>query len=250
MKLVKHTFLESLERELMAAMSLAYIVDLGKGHFEIHTDELNGKFRHGFISINESGLGNFANANVAVEDAYKFVKSNPWLIIEIFHGLMIQSWFQFLSGIYREMIYSMRHGLGSYPVGKIKIQIDPDLMSKEYLPDAIRRSLSDDFELQSAKEQIRIVVKGLKRKLEDLEPELSIVRQEIIVRNLIQHNKGYIRIDDIQENGGPISKVDTSADRTEKQLAGSRVQRDLHDLRKLASVMARISEKLVPEASP
>lgn len=247
MKLVKEAFVNSLERELLAAISLSCVVDMGKTHFESRAEELKGKFRHGFISVNEPQLGQFANANVAIEEAYEFVKFNPWLVIEIFHGLMIQSWFQFLFGIYVEMIYDTRHGHRTYPIDKVRVPVDPEVLSKEYLPDTIRRSLMDNFDFQKAEEKLRIVAKGLGKKVEHLEPELGIIRQEILVRNLIQHNKGNIRIDDIEQNRGPFSRVDKSAGRIKQFSSGNRIERDLYDLRMLAGVMHRISDKLLPD---
>lgn len=250
MKLVQERFLNALNEELHAAISLTYVVDLGKNKFESHPETSRGTYRHGFISINEPELGMFANSSVDVVDAYEFVKTNSTLVFEVFHNLMIQSWFQFLSGLHREMIYSLRHAERKYDIDKKKISISLELLSKKHLPDVIFHDICDDFERENADKKISIVLKGLGKNSATLEPELSIIRQEIIVRNLIQHNKGVIRDEDIEKNGKSFTKVDMTAGRIEKLSAGQRIQRDLSDIRKLAAVFYSISEKLLGDEDP
>ena len=116
MKFVKQKFNEDIKRELLSALSINYVVSLGKNSYENNGSEVKGILKHGFLEAGESYYDEFTNINIQAEDAYKFVDKNPFLIVEIFHGLMIQSWFEFLSGIYREMVWQIRNGEKIYPI--------------------------------------------------------------------------------------------------------------------------------------
>ena len=246
MKLVLEKFKKSIKSELLAAISIDFIIKMGKDAYLENEAQIDQSLlSHGFIDFTIDEDCELSNTWKSVKDCYDFVDDNPYYLVEVFHGLMIQSWHVFLADIYAEMTYSTRHADKVYSIGKIEVNINPEELSKDYLPDAIRIRSTQKFKFYPTDKQLSIINKALEIVVDDLNPEIKKIKQEINVRNLIQHNKGIIREEDIERNNGNFTHVHQTESRNEVFYVGDRINRDILDLRVLAGNFFSIAEKML-----
>ena len=79
-----------------------------------------------------------------------------------------------------------------------------------------------------------------------MEPALQSLKNDIIIRNLIQHNHGIVRAEDLRKAGISHFSSTSQIAGTDVYREGDRIRRTPVDLRALANSAELVSEKLIP----
>lgn len=168
------------------------------------------------------------------------------LTLELFHGVMIQQWLGFLRALYREVIRRELQAPGTYDVSRIELRLDVAGLDPAQLQEAVAEAASTRFDFGTvAKEKLKEVARMLKISLSVVENDVVCVRQNVVVRNVLQHNHGILRASDLAELGARSLPSDDGKQISDLAV-GDRVRRTPFDVDNCAHAMLRLADVLVP----
>jgi hypothetical protein len=183
------------------------------------------------------------------ENVLSTLNTNPFLAIEAFHGIVIQLWHEFLSDLYCAGVAQELATPGMYQLGEIELRIDAEALSGAALPEQLANAarVRFDFAVKS-NEKLRVVAKMLKRTEAIRQPAIQAhvdkIRQNVVVRNVLQHNRGILRSTDLDELGVKELPSDLGS-KIHYVPAGFRVHRTPFDLDDCVASMVALARELV-----
>jgi hypothetical protein len=183
------------------------------------------------------------------EDVLATLKDNPFLAIEVFHGIVIQRWHEFLSDVYRAGVAQELDTPGKYELGVIDLRLDAGAVSAVALLEEVANAarVRFDFTVKS-KEKLRVVAKMLKRTAAIRQPAIQVhvdtINQNVVARNVLQHNRGILRSDDLDELGAKELPVDLGL-KILYASAGFRIHRTPFDLDNCVASVVAVARELV-----
>ena len=246
MKLIQKAFIEKIRFQLKAAMSFDVIAEHGLKHVKHCFDEKQKESSYfGFIDSPDEDAGPFRNITIKIVDAAEFAEENRDALIESFHAEMVQSWYTFLIDLFSFILSEVRDGNLIYKIPKLEIEVRGDSVASDNLRDEILSAMVKNFDSKKSFEKFNFIKNILKKKTSEFDPELSIVKGEIVLRNLLQHNHGKIRQRDVDMAGVKYFRSRNRNGNIEEYSIGEKIHRTVFDLRNLAAALESISSKLV-----
>jgi len=117
------------------------------------------------------------------------------------------------------------------------------------LPDALADAARDRFDFEkSSDRKLSIVARILGRRDALNDPALAEAKRalamNVLIRNVFQHNRGVVREDDVEKNGGPFTC--NLGDRVLTVSVGGQLHRTLFDLEACIGAMVQVAHVLVP----
>ena len=171
---------------------------------------------------------------------------NPNLIFEPFLGSVIQLWNDFLCDIFYDAVRESLRSPGVYTLKKLEIRLENFAnIDEANLANSVAESARKRFDDTSVKEKIQAVAKVLSVNLGSLTDEIKRITENIVVRNALQHNHGFLRQRDLDEVGSSYIPFDQGEEIIQLGL-GDRAYRSAYDIDELAEAMGKVSRMLVP----
>lgn len=182
---------------------------------------------------------------ILVRDLADTYKRRDGLLLELTHGRIVRTWYDFLSKIFErildEFFQGERERVASEGLQLRRLKLDRSI---EDLDASIKEMLENAFNFAKADDQLSIVSKTLALQLS--EESLRMVRLHTAVRNCIEHNAGIVRDADIKALGvAVISLTDNNAQEV-RFGPGERLSITIWDIENLVVALTRAANELVP----
>jgi hypothetical protein len=119
---------------------------------------------------------------------------------ELIHAQVIQYWHDFLDELLAELV--RRHLAGSRPyvgLGAIDLKLDCREITPANLVDRLVERAAKEFAFMESMEKLRVAAKALSASVPDT--LMRAVRKHVTVRNVLQHNDGILRHEDLRRLG-------------------------------------------------
>ncbi|ENM5859937.1 hypothetical protein NTE23_003891, partial [Vibrio mimicus] len=171
----------------------------------------------------------------------------PNVVLELYLTEIIQHWYDFLEDVYKKALTDNYYNNCGYQLSSQKILLDFNSKDNQLYDDIISKSVLD-FNFLPAKEKLRILKKLFNADFSDCESELDNLKENIQVRNILQHRLGFIEVKDISDLDGTKIKED-HGDKIVEKSAGQRVSRTVFDLENLVLDLKKISANLVEKCT-
>jgi len=154
-------------------------------------------------------IGAVVGLNIAIEpiplaELKQYKASFPGVLLEVFHGKVVQTWKECLSKIFAH--YVSLHLNGTRRFEELKsTDVRLDFRSDVSIDEQIRNSLVDDFDFKRYADQQKLI-DGL-RNPNDLYPNhLTNVHKNVLMRNALQHKGG--RVDQFFLNSLGVNQIE------------------------------------------
>jgi hypothetical protein len=117
--------------------------------------------------------------------------------LELVHAYLVQSWHGFLDSLFETMLEQHFAGRAIYDLGSMPVHFKSSEDTPETVVANIQLRALEHFCMRmSSDDKMRVVEKALNAKMpEDLAHN---IRKHVIVRNVLQHNRGMLRPRDLQ----------------------------------------------------
>ncbi len=132
---------------------------------------------------------------------------HPNRVIELFHGELIQYWFDFLADIYFHMVLTVLDGTNTWALPRTQIPIDLKEHDPNQTNDLLAKSLYESFTFLPAKQKREIVFKALSTsksmadRLAKVKAKVAFIEQNVTIKNVIQHHHGVLKKSDLDFHG-------------------------------------------------
>ncbi|MCT7979760.1 hypothetical protein [Laspinema olomoucense] len=243
MKNIRDLFQADLDRSLKLAKSLVALEIFGENQLEklIKNDPEHK------ISM---GVGTSLHPDiekVLTKDLLTELQSNPGIVQEIVHGYLIQVWYEFLGQIFQAILHEHFCGPNDYSkLPKINVQLDLAISNSSNIVSNIEEKAANWFEHEKNHEKINKIEKYLEISID--ENLKQRIKKYIIVRNVIQHNRGVLRDQDLEtlgRKGGNITLINDSQQH-QAYTAGERVMISYWEVEALKNDLYEASNQLIP----
>jgi hypothetical protein len=182
------------------------------------------------------------------EQIIAMLDRRPHMIVDVFHGLAIQQWHEFLADIFRAAVRAALDASNKVNLRKVDLTLRLDRLGTAALPDAVADAARDDFDRDDNDGKFERVARMLTRWEALQEPAIvahrATIKENVLVRNVLQHAGGVVRPYDVERNGGPF--VCDSGKATHRIGAGQDVHRTIFDLERCVTSMVAVARALVP----
>lgn len=244
MQLIRDDFHASIRTEIEVALGLYFVLNVGRVQYaQIANSYPNSR---AFV-----GSGNpISNPRtIAFAPTHSFVSNTlaaqPNLVFEGFHASIVQHWFDFLLKVYTFCAGEAISGVRHRNIPDIDIAYNFERAPGVSLETSLVIACREAFDFKQADEKLRVVRTALGVDLQGVQSEVRVIKENIIIRNMIQHNKGIIRDEDLRRLGANSISCD-EGNAVIQKVAGDRVQRTAYDLEACVTAMMTVSSVLVP----
>jgi hypothetical protein len=173
------------------------------------------------------------------------LSNNRNILFELYLTELIQHWFDFLGAIYKKAITDNLSGAANkYEIPKTKIKVDFNLRDS-ILKQSLIDSASGDFDFLRASEKLKTVEKILGIDLSSVAKDKELIRENIQIRNILQHRGGIVSAEDLHDLGITSIKED-HGNSTKAIIADHKVTRTGFDIENLANSFIKVSNTLIP----
>lgn len=243
MKNIRDSFQADLDRWLRLAKSLVALEIFGE-------DQLEKLIKNDPEHKISMGVGTPPppdRKKVLAKDLLTELQSNHGIVQEIVHGYLIQIWYEFLRKIFEKILEEHFSGQRYYPnAPNIKIGLNFAEDDDSNIISNIQKKASKSFDFIDNDEKMGKIAKSLKTKINQGLQDRII--KHIIVRNVIQHNRGVLRDEDLQKlgcQGGNISLIDDQ-NKPKQYKQGDRVVISYWEVEALKNDLYEASNQLIP----
>ena len=178
-------------------------------------------------------------------DIYSIYDAHKAAIPELVHAQMVEKWYDFLNQLFEKIVIDHFSGVKSYPkVPELKVTIDFSIDNSTTLIENIPERAREWFDFIKADKKIGKIEKLLGIRID--QQLKSDIKKHIVVRNLLEHNKGVIRCRDVNELGNQvINLIDDSA--TSKDFkVGDRVKITFYELLRIRDDFHKAASIMIP----
>lgn len=243
MKLLQQSFNNQIKIQLKEALSLELVQSFGfprlKEFSEKNPDTGTFALRQ-HMKLPESAP---FITNISHSEAVKIVENHTNLVFEIFHSNLIQKWFTYLGDVFFLLISDNLLKKASFKIPEIKIDFSFVDIGDSSLAETIRSQIVESFEYLSAEKKWDYLRRSLALEDPEIREKYQIIKREIIIRNLIQHNMGVVRPEDLKKAGVNCFTSDEGGSTTAFK-ENSRIRRGIFDLENLVYAMEMVSLKI------
>ncbi len=181
---------------------------------------------------------------------HKHLSKYPHQVIEIFHAQLVQHWFDFLANVYRAMVMDTLKRDYDWKLPSAGIKISFGDFGVKPMDFNIAQSCVREFSFKSAKEKQKIVFKALcpglneSKRLEEVKASISVIEQNIEIRNILQHHHGKIRVENLGRTGCKHFQIAISDTEKIEVKAGDQVFRTFRDLEFFSEAISEVLQEL------
>jgi len=194
------------------------------------------------VIINEDQ--SFASINkLSYEEIFKRYFSHKGAITELVYGRIVQQWYDFLNQIIEQVVKDHITGVKIYPkIPKVEVKLD---FSTENILEEVPRLIKESFDFKKNYEKTKLLEDCLEQKIdENLKKE---IKKAIIVRNILEHNQGFIRNKDLKDTGSNSIKLINSSCQEQDWKSGEKIEITIYELYRLKNLFYHISKQLIPD---
>ena len=180
------------------------------------------------------------------QQTQSMLQNNPNILLELFLTEIIQYWFDFLLAIYTEVLEAnlLNNSNSNYPIPDAKLKVNLSL-SGVNLSQNIKDTACKDFDFLKASDKLKIITKALNKNLSTITIDVTLLKTNIQVRNILQHRNGIVNQKDLSDLG--IASIDEDHGNLPKSIvAGQKITRTPFDLENLTDSLINIAKTLIP----
>ncbi len=185
---IRDTFVDECQKIREVSFGYMWVMD----NFIDEAGKLQEKIISGFKNPNEAWKEEIA----LWRSSLKRYREKPNMPLELFHAYYIQAWLGFLDNLFERMLDEHFAGLKSYKIKTMQIEFISSEDTPSTLVDNVKKRVWENFsnKIQS-KDKLSIITKALNADI----PEVlkANIHEHVVVRNLLQHNKGKLRERDL-----------------------------------------------------
>lgn len=171
------------------------------------------------------------------------LQNNSELILELFLTEIIQNWFDFLADIYVKAVENNLSGVSQYPIPIASLKLDLTHCNEDLLKHVLDSS-SKYFDFLSSKEKLNVVKKILGADMSNICSEMELLKTNIQVRNILQHQAGIVSDKDLNDLG--VSFITEDHGNSNKNIySNQRVTRTAFDIENLVDAIEIIANTLI-----
>ena len=160
-------------------------------------------------------------------------------ILELFQHKMIASWNDLLNDIFS--CFVEQHFSGKRKFQELRKRAPKiDFSSDTELTAQIKNGLLADFSFDKYVDRLRII-NGILNPVKDCEPELSLIKKQVFIRNAIQHHEGRVYADMMRELSlAQLQLLNKDADKINVDV-GNEIELSIPEIDALKRALFRIS---------
>ena len=244
MESIRNYFINKIESSARNANGTHAVLQLGIEQYEKQTS--NHQTATVFIGAGPPGdpntrIGKYTPTHQEIRTK---LQNNNNIIFELYLTEIIQYWFDFLAELYSFVINQNLNGSATFDIPKSKINIDFTKSNSDLIA-WVRKQSKNEFDFKSADEKLKIIKKITSADFNSISLDLSILKTNIQVRNILQHNNGEITQKDLKYLGRQNIEQD-EGNKITYVSGGDKVSRTPFDIENLVISMKRIANQLVP----
>lgn len=247
MENIRKVFMEDLIRLTGEAFGVHVTLQHGREVLRVHTAHIpNMPFIIG-VPDGEGRLKRIVHFTQTNEAIQSLLDANPNLVLEPFLGSLVQLWNNFLCDLFAQAVRVSLAKPGTYALPVLDLRLDAfEELTEGNLGSSIVAAARKRFDdAVSVKKKARDVAKILGVDLRPVENQLRRLADNIVVRNVLQHNHGILRQRDLEEAGADHIDFD-EGDAIRPLRLGDRVFRSVYDINEFAHAMGDVAKTLVP----
>lgn len=245
MQTIRDSFINKIALSAQNSVGATTVLQLGiNEHAPIATQFPNSSIKIG-VGHPTSQNARAISFSPTHKQTQNILQNNRNILFELYLTEIVQHWFDFLSEIYERALSSNLSGNSGYTLEKIRIST-VDFSSLTALKNSAIKSAVDDFDFLRAAEKTKIIKKILNITFsQQEEKDIAVIKTNIQVRNILQHNGGIVKQKDIDELGTNHIEQDEGNTIT-RIVAGQKITRTAFDIEKLVSSMIKIANVIIP----
>lgn len=145
---------------------------------------------------------------IPMPDIKEFRVTFPSFIYEVYHGKFVQSWIYFVEDIFSFFLDLHFEGKRTFKEFEGPIKLDfKNIDIRKNINALIKDTIIDDFNNKGYVKKFKLINDGIFKFERKKEDEFTIVRNNVEIRNLIQHNKGIVDISGLKKLGSKEIKI-------------------------------------------
>jgi len=243
MESIRDDFINKIETSARDANGVYVLMQIGSNTHAIQAKKHpNGKYYTGVGNPNDPSTRFciYTPSNQAIQTN---IKNNKTIIFEMYLTEIVQHWFEFLTNLYSFAVSQNIDGLSNFIIPKSKINIDYSLSSNDLI-EWIKSESKKDFDFKSSEEKLRILRKMMSKDFREHTNDISVIKTNIQVRNILQHKNRLITQEDLIHLGKQYIELD-EGNKITQLLAGDKVTRTAFDIENFVVSLIKIAKLLV-----
>lgn len=244
MQSIKNSFISEITQSATIAVGASVVLQLGiNNHQKIATNHPNATLRMGAGLPGTVGVRAIQLAPTH-HQIQNILSNNRDILFELYLTELIQHWFDFLGDVYKKAISDNLSGATQYSIPVVKIKVNFALTGSS-LNQSLVDSACGDFSFLSAPDKLKTVRKILRVDLASVVNDVALIKENIQVRNILQHRGGIISSGDLADLG-VTSITEDHGNSTKAIVAGQKVTRTGFDIENLVNSLTTVSSTLIP----
>lgn len=244
MQSIRNGFISEITDKATIAVGASVVLQLGiNNHQQIATSHPNATLHMGAGPPGTPGVRAIQLAPTH-QQIQNILSNNRNVLFELYLTELIQRWFDFLGDIYKKAINDNLSGAAQYSIPGAKIKVDFTLLGSG-LNQSLLDSACGDFDFLSAPDKLKTVRRTLGVDLSPVASDVTLLKENIQVRNILQHRRGIVSSGDLTDLG-VASITEDHGNSTKAIVAGQKVTRTGFDIENLANSMVAVSNILIP----
>lgn len=244
MQIIRDDFLNKIATTASNAVGASVVLQLGINNHKATAQQ----YPNAQLLVGDGPPGQSGTRSVQFAPTHQYIQNqlqqNRNVLYELYLTEIIQHWFDFLSDIYRKAVCDTLRCNANYALPKIQVRIDFNEASSN-INSHIEEIASNNFDFLSADEKLKVIRKTLSINLTAIQSDINLIRINVKVRNILQHNLGVVSSDDLSELG--VSSIDVDEGNSIKSIiADQKITRTAFDIENLVTSLATVVKTLVP----
>ena len=238
MQSIRNHFISEITQTATIAVGASVVLQIGiNNHQQIASSHPNATLHMGAGPPGTPGVRAIQLAPTH-QQIQAILSNNRNVLFELYLTEIIQHWFDFLGDIYKKAISDNLSGAAQYSIPATKIKVD-FTSAGPGLNHSLLASACGDFDFLSAPDKLKTIRKTLGVDLSSVANDVALVKENIQVRNILQHRGGIVSAEDLSDLG-VASITEDHGNSTNAVVAGQKVTRTGFDIENLANSLTRV----------
>ncbi len=172
--------------------------------------------------------------------------NNREVIFERYISVIVQKWYDFLAKIYKNALVSNIEGNTQYSIPSEKLKIDLSKKSNLILENVIESAVKN-YDFLNSDEKLSVIKKTFNvdnARWDASRNDLDVIKENVLIRNIFQHNHGIIKAEDLQHLGKEYFEEDYG-DSKKKKTVGMKIIRTPFDIENCVDSMIRAANMII-----
>jgi len=172
--------------------------------------------------------------------------NNREVIFERYLSVIVQQWYDFLTAIYKNALESNIKGKTHYSIPTEKLRIDLSKDSNLIIDNVIDSAIKN-YDFLNSDEKLLVIKKTLSidnTRWDASRNDLNVIKENILIRNIFQHNHGIIKSEDLQHIGKEYLEEDYGNEK-KKKIVGMKIKRTPFDIENCVDSMIKAANMII-----